>query len=195
MVSSKEARMKAGRKPRKDVDRYPSGEIVKDQQGERPEQGRSVVVMQRMKFHGALNDDDAKDPWYGFPLGRMRKWAVNAASDSEGLSDLQYRAIMEYITAHHRYCLLYGIPSPHPKSLEIAGRRGKSTAEAPGDDEVMEARRRYNGARSAILEYSVEWMRLIDRCAMDDESLGRKDLGGIRCGANILVRHFGLSRL
>lgn len=183
---------RAGRKRRQGVTRYEDGSIVRAERGETEDQIKATAKWQRMSKFGA-SEDNYTDQLWGFPLGRLRVMAINAADDCEGLSAKQYRAIRRYIMVRHRYLSMNGFPKETPKcvSMEMVS-FGLPCWDAEREDED-ECEARYNSARAAILEWGqagVEWQKIIDRLAIDDASVTPDYLGAIRCAANVLAKHW-----
>ena len=188
---------RAGRKRKENVERYPGGRIVMADRGDGGEtvaQIRATAVSQRVRMWGA-SLESANDQLWECPLGRWRMQAKVARDDSAGLSDVQYRALREYILARYLNRVAQGFPAEMPKSIsgEMVSGSGGSGREYE-DDEVFRRRRNYNGAKSVLLEYAgrgVEYVRVVESLSRDEDQHPHS-LGTAREAANILVRYYGM---
>lgn len=191
--------MRTGRPARVNVNRYPSGEIVKAEQKPREteEQILGIAKWQRTRHLGATEQDYRDQKWSG-PLGWMRQWAVQGKDDSLGLSALQYDALTIYIKERTRSYKAQGFKAPFPKSISMEMvASGFESGPSLDDEEIYKLRRVHNAAKSRLLEYpdGPVWVRLIEKLCRD-EGEGHewlRDVGTIRQAANVLVHYYQLT--
>jgi hypothetical protein len=191
--------MKTGRKTRENVNRYPSGEIVKAEQAPRETEDQilSTVRMQRVRHLGATNDDYRDQKWAG-PLGWMRQWSVQAKDESVGLSALQYDALVIYIKDRTRALSAQGFKAPYPRSIAMEMvASGYDPLVLVDEDEVLRLRRLHNGAKSRLLEWADGplWVRLLEKLCSDDGKPAEwmRSIGDVRQAANVLVHYYQLA--
>jgi len=185
--------------------RYPSGEIVKDQQEPKETEADKwgLALFQRSKL-GATKDN-FKDQRWGDPLGLMRLWATEAFNSSEGLSRVQFDAIKLYCAGRGRSHWAQGfeVRTPRCVGFDMVSYGGRPASFEPDEETIAELRSAHNAARSALLEYQgrgVAWLKLLDQLANserdkpEDERHWRTMLGEVRSAANVLARHYGMTK-
>jgi hypothetical protein len=179
--------------------RYPSGQIVEAETSpikETVDQVLSLVKWQREKFGASA--ENYRDQKWSTPLGKLRLWAIEGKSDSFGLSERQYAAVVEYVRDRHLSRWAEGFGPEHPKSLSIGDLGGRSLSDGPDDETVYRLRSKHNSAKSALLEYAgrgVAWVKIMDDLATDrhTDSDWKPLIGEARSAANILVKHYRIS--
>lgn len=194
-------------RPRKKGERDASGRLKKAFRGdgETVAQIRQTAVLQRIKFYGA-NENNAEDQLWEDPIGRMRRMAISAGHDSEGLSDKQYQALRLYV--HNWKALRYvtGLTDSRPAcvlaDIVASGIKIRTTGDPDmrqfDREDVNRRAREVNSAKSALLAFAgrgVEYTETLDSLCRDkmpkNIPLGRV-LGTVREAANILARHYGM---
>lgn len=183
--------------------RYPSGEIVKEQQKPRETDAEklALALWQRSKL-GATQDNFLDQRW-GDPLGLMRLWATEAFESSEGLSQMQFDAVKLYCVGlgRSRWAQGYEVRTPRCVGFDMVSTGSYPSSFEPDEETIAELRAAHNSARSALLEYQgrgVAWLRLLDqignseRDKPEDEPYWRSMLGEVRSAANVLARHYGM---
>lgn len=121
---------KAGRKPKKNVARYPGGQI---KHAEREREVLETGIQQRIKHHGATRENARHQEW-GYPLGQLYK--------RDRISRAQKEAGDQWIAVFMRYWRLKGYMPPNPKVASYAEMiAGFDVKRDPDDEDVMKAQR------------------------------------------------------
>lgn len=179
---------------RKNVRRYPGGQIAHADRGETEAQILSIAKWQREKL-GASESNFRAHEWE-CPLGQLRMMDKCFPRQGQGISARQHDAIKRYILGRAIYRASQGFPVENPKSIsaELVS-RGIDLSRIDDDDETaLRKRRDHNGARSALLSNpsnGCKWINLVDALARD-EPFNMRDIGDIRMAANELARHYGI---
>ena len=180
-------RSSAGRPPKDDMERYPSGKI---KPSETQRETMSVVIAARKRLHGANMNES---PLSGYTLGRIRL--------DRHITDEMLAAGDAYAEAIARYHSLTGIPWPSARAqslFSVQGHEGEIS-----QDKANRARQ----ASNRMMELTGLLLRCVDGpqvrgmvqgiCVMDHDHM--RDLQGqqkvwLRRGLNALKDHFNLSK-
>lgn len=182
--------------------RYPSGQIIEADTEPKltQEQKWGVAMFQRSKMGATA--ENVHDVW-GAPLGMMRMWAVTAKDDGEGLSEVQYSALMKFCTLRSRFSFAEDSPKESPPSpaltmVSAGSVRGVHEGEPERDAEDAWRFRDAENALKAYGPHGYDWLRVAYQVARDEDSghehqdKWRAKLPAVRCAANVLARHFGM---
>ena len=188
--------------------RYECGEIYKELQEPKegsPEKTFAAAMFQRKKYGATIKT--VCDPIFSdHTLLTMRRWALDAMTDSEGISAIQYQALYLYCSTLGQFLRATGVNVGRVKSPDyiFAGRGGgESCAKEVDPERIDELEREWRSARSALLSYPPNggsWLSAVNDLAAQNyhgreyEGYWRKKLPEVRSAANVLVRHYGLDR-
>lgn len=121
---------KAGRKRKKDVGRYPGGQI---KHAEREREVVETVVQQRIQHNGATRENARHQEW-GYPLGVLHKQGQITREQKE--------AGDQWVMALMRYWRLKGYAPPNAKVASYAEMiAGLNIRSEPDDGDVIKAQR------------------------------------------------------
>lgn len=158
--------------------------------GESPADIRAVAKAYRVK-EGAL-PDNALHELYGTTIGRLRL--------EESISESQLNTAESYLRCVVAHARLLGIPSPHPKALDLLMASGGLSCESEPDAEwVLGIRRQFSDARRALLDcgqalgIGSQVNRIVYGVIVENwprYSIGSRDVQNLRCGLNALGRVF-----
>lgn len=184
--------MQPGRKRSATVKRDAPGSpnIERDQRtrGERPVD--VVAVARAYRIKDGANPEKALHEDYGSTIGRLRLEGA--------ISDEQLYAAQRYATCVIQNARLYGIPSPHPRALDLlTASKGLSCNGDISEDEANEIKRRFRDCRRELLDCGKDLLvgsavnRVVYGVAVEDWQMGQlvpSDVQNLRCGLNVLSR-------
>jgi hypothetical protein len=173
-----------GRPRRTDVQRYPSGQIVHAHR--KPKETEEDILSVAL---GQPHRRGAKDPrsrFHGYEVGRMF-----LRGKEGGIDKLQLNAAERYTRLAIRHARLVTGSLPRFPSLmaeRIAG--GLTTNPEPDDDDIMQLRRDWGDAQSALMDTGehYEATRTLFKACILDQELSPKELGTFRAACNVLAR-------
>jgi hypothetical protein len=138
-VNGRSTGAKMGKPRRTGVGRYPGGQIIHEDRGERPGDIVAVVTSQRAKDVGP---EHAAKYEAGFELGKayLRGYITRQ----------QLKAGEQWALDVDRYCRLHGYPSPFPKAPDYLGVRGAASGYEPDPELIRVVSNTYMQATTAI---------------------------------------------
>jgi hypothetical protein len=182
-------------------DRYPNGRVKAPSQKELEAANQNVVILQRIRHHGAPDSDAAKDDRYGTVLGRL--WLQQA------ITGPQHEALLEYGRRRDDWLRLKVDQNPNPASPGFAMvSRGLSCAAEPDEEITLRKIRKHadmmrelqdldridrlEGIQTRILDLT----EILDRITVYDRDIAHTpaNLGVVRMAANLLARLFKVER-
>lgn len=177
--------MRPGRKRLVIVGRSPDGRS----NGERPDAIVKTARTYRVR-HGAP-EHDALNERYGSTIGILRM--RGAISDKQFWTAERYR---DNVVANAK---IMGIPSPHPRALDLNGVGGIGCERDKDPDVVLEIRRTFSDARRALIDcgcgfgLGLRINGLVYGVVIEDRSaaaISQDDIKNLRCGLNALGKVF-----
>lgn len=156
--------------------------------GELPAAVTATAKAYRIR-HGA-DPEIALHEDYGSTIGQLRL--------ERSISDNQLWAAQAYAQCVISNARLYGIPSPHPRALDLASPfKGQSCAPESDTAVIDEIKGRFRNCRRALLDCGRDMLvgsainRIVYGVVIEDwprERLQREDVQNLRCGLNVLAR-------
>jgi hypothetical protein len=198
------------RKATKDGCRYPGGQLVHRDRGERPENVIKTATRARQRVFG-VSEDQARDPKMATVLGRF----LIVGPKLGGISKRQYNAAVLYAKVRHWQNVLDAVPRGYgtPASASLATTSGRHPfdridPDLAWDDNdakrrkamIMDIRRKNADLTEALwrMEGSLETRgaaTIMERVILwEDEFAARGDfnMGLLRCGLNVVAHTMGV---
>lgn len=178
-----------GRPRKKDVERHPNGTI---RHSERKQEVMGVALNQRIRM--GVDPNVAKDPLYGFALGRLR--STNA------LSQQQYETGQKFQSVVERYLSLNGLSRGTARSASLAEMMsGMSCVTEPTEEQIADIRNDYKLTMAALQnglmrEDFHDAVNILMQVVIRDEDISggpyqySNRIGLLRYGLNVLARHY-----
>jgi hypothetical protein len=158
---------------------------------------QAAGVAIRIKFAGATQEN-ALDALHGTTIGQLR--LRGQMGDPSGISVTQHGAAHNYrgrVLAYHR---LMGIPSPHPRALDLLyGSRGQSCLPESDTAVIDEIKGEFRNCRRVLLDCGAaiglgsRINAIVYAVVIEDMNIGglrSDDFGNLRNGLNALARYF-----
>lgn len=167
---------KARKKLKEGVSRYPSGQIVHADRGEKPEDVVKVALAQPHR-------KGERDPRAGYAHGRMRLGGV--------INQRQFEAAEAFMQRAVSYMALVSGSLPRFPSVaaDMVARGVSCTAELT-DERIAEVRSNYAEIQDALsdggLHHSGNTL-LVRVCIMDRELSSHAEIGDFRCALNLIA--------
>jgi hypothetical protein len=158
--------------------------------GERPVDVLAVARAYRIKF-GATPENALRD-LYGSTIGLLLL--------EQSISQRQLETAERYATCVRRYAGLMGIPSPHPRALDLASAfKGLSCAPESDTDVINRIKGTFRDCRRALLDVGQAILvgsrvnRIVYGVVVENwprHEIGSDDVQNLRCGLNALEKVF-----
>lgn len=168
--------MKARKKLKEGVQRYPGGQIRHEDRGEKPEDAMRVVMMQPHRMGNS-------DPRAGYAHGRMRLGGI--------INQRQYEAAEIFMTRAVAYMALVSGSLPRFPSISAdMVARGIACAAELTDERIAQIRSEYAEIQDALsdggLHHSGNTL-LVRVCIMDRDLFNHCEIGEFRCSLNLIA--------
>lgn len=171
-------------------------EATRDKQAVEPAHVVVAIAKAARIRHGA-SEANALSDLQGTVIGRLfLRWQGNR-SDPGSISDSQYHASQTYLRLVQDNARVLGIPSPHPRAMDLAsGSRGKSCGRDVPPDVATEIKGRFRDARRTLLDTGASLgrgshiNRIVYNVVILDQGCDKDDIRDLRCGLNALARLF-----
>ena len=176
----------AGRKRHPHVKRDRTETYGQRSRGERPADVVAVAKAYRIK-NGAKPEQALRSD-YGSTIGRLRI--------EESISEEQFNSALRYATVVAQNARLHGLPSPHPRALDLLmGNKGLSCDSEISAEQANEIMIRFRECRRELLDCGRDLLigsavnRVVYGIVIEDWSMGQLQTGDVqtlRCGLNVL---------
>jgi hypothetical protein len=150
-----------GRKRKPDVRRQPDGRTHPDTRDD----PRSTVTMRRMRM---VMHDTVTHPLFGFPLGQLALLKEITADE--------FDAGCSWADVTWRHAQMIGLMLPKCKAIDWQGSQGRSLAQEPDEERIMQLRQRKNEADRRINSAGIGAMKEMERVVLCDEVPGNAAL-------------------
>jgi hypothetical protein len=182
--------MRPGRPRSRTVKRdSPGSPNVKRDQRTRGERPADVVAVARAyRIKDGANPENALHEHYGSTLGRLFL--------ERAISQEQLHAAQRYAICIIQNAKLFGIPSPHPRALDLLmASKGLSCDVEISEEQANEIKGKFRDCRRTLLDCGTNILvgsrvnRVVYGVAIEDWPIGqlqKGDVENLRCGLNVL---------
>lgn len=150
-----------GRKRKPDVRRQPDGRTHPDTRDD----PTSTVTLRRMRV---MMKNVVTHPLYDFPLGQL-------ALLKEITSD-EFDAGCAWAELTWRHAQMIGLMLPKCKAIDWQGSQGRSLAQEPDEERIMQLRQRKNEADMRVRRAGIGALKEMERVVLCDEAPGNRPL-------------------
>lgn len=178
--------MHPGRKRLPSVKRDRTETYDQRSRGERP--ADVVAVAKAYRIKAGANPSDPLHEHYGSTVGQLRLECA--------ISEEQLYTAQRYATLVIQNARLFGIPSPHPRALDLlTTSKGLSCTVDISEEQANEIKGRFRECRRDLLECGRDLLvgsavnRIVYGVVVEDWPVGSMkagDLQNLRCGLNVL---------
>ena len=178
--------MQPGRRRHPHVKRDRTETYSQRSRGERPVDVVAVAKAYRIK-NGA-NPENALNDLHGSTIGQLRLEGA--------ISEEQLYTAQRYATIVIQNARLFGIPSPHPRALDLLmANKGQSCVVDMSEEEANLIKGRFRDCRRELLDCGKDLLvgsavnRIVYGVVVEDWPISRMqagDLQNLRCGLNVL---------
>lgn len=188
------SRHKKRGRPRKEGERYPSGDIKRS---ETEKEAKSVVLEYR-KAHYALDEDEAKSDLAGSALGLLYlKGCLGDLRFHKGHADALLEAGTRYSADVYRYFTIVLGRAPTPQAQNVLRVRGLGIeTEDTAIERGKKATNKFMAAEGVLLRVSPQAKRSVYLACVDDEhnliNAPTEQMAWLRKGLRALAEHYGV---